>query len=117
MTGGDEVGNGGQACREPVVPTGRKTLTWIIAILIVLLAGIAYLVRAYGITATEPGQPGYRSVLSMLTEAVAGRGTFYYFTIGSILVVLALSSNTAFADFPRLCRSVAANGCLPYFLT
>jgi amino acid transporter len=117
MTGVEAVSNGVQAFREPVVPTARKTLTLIISILIVLLAGSAYLVRAYGITATEPGQPGYRSVLSMLTEAVAGRGPFYYFTIWSILTVLALSANTAFADFPRLCRSVAANGYLPYFLT
>ncbi len=39
---------------------------------------------------------------------------FYYVAIGSILVVLALSANTSFADFPRLCRAVAQNGYLPY---
>jgi len=82
--------------------------------LIVLLAGIAYLVRAYGIAATDPGQPGYQSVLSMLVAAVAGRGWFYYVTIGSVLVILSLSANTAFADFPRLCRAVAQNNFLPH---
>ena len=51
----------------------------------------------------------------MLTAAVAGRGVFYYVTIASILVVLSLSANTAFADFPRLCRVIAEDGYLPHF--
>jgi amino acid transporter len=46
--------------------------------------------------------------------AVTGRGVFYYVSIGSILLVLALSANTAFADFPRLCRAIAQNNCLPH---
>jgi hypothetical protein len=45
---------------------------------------------------------------------VAGRGIFYYFTIGSVLVILSLSANTAFADFPRLCRAVSHDGFLPH---
>jgi amino acid transporter len=117
MTGVEAVSNGVQAFREPVVQTARKTLTLIIATLIVLLAGVGYLTRAYHIAATAPGQRGYQSVLSMITEAVAGRGIFYYVTMASILIVLALSANTAFADFPRLCRSVAQNCYLPYPLT
>ena len=86
----------------------------IIFLLAVLLAGISYLVKVYGIAATDPGQPGYQSVLSMLTAAVFGKGVFYYVTIGSILVVLSLSANTAFADFPRLCRAIALNNYLPH---
>ena len=117
MTGVEAVSNGVRAFREPAVRTARATLTIIVALLVLLLAGIAYLVRAYGIIATVPGQPGYQSVLSMLTLAVAGRGVFYYVTIASILAVLALSANTAFADFPRLCRAIAENGYLPYPLT
>jgi hypothetical protein len=53
-------------------------------------------------------------VISMLVAAVVGRGIFYYFTIGSVLVILSLSANTAFADFPRLCRAVAHDGFLPH---
>lgn len=113
MTGVEAVSNGVRAFREPVVDTARRTLTVIIALLMVMLAGIAYLVRAYHIGATDPGQVGYQSVLSMIVAAVAGRGAFYYVTIGSVLVVLALSANTAFADFPRLCRAIALNGYLP----
>ena len=113
MTGVEAVSNGVKAFREPTAETARRTLTIIIALLIVMLAGIAYLVRAYGIVATDPGQPGYESVLSIVVGAVAGKGLFYYVTIGSILLVLALSANTAFADFPRLCRVIALDGFLP----
>ena len=114
MTGVEAVSNGVKAFREPAVHWARRTLTIIIAMLIVLLAGIAYLVRAYGIGATDPGQPGYDSILSMLLAAVAGRGVFYYVSMSSILLVLALSANTAFADFPRLCRVIAQNSYLPH---
>ena len=114
MTGVEAVSNGVKAFKEPVVDTARRTLTVIIVLLIVMLGGIAYLVRVYGIMATDPGHPGYQSVLSMLLAAVVGRGIFYYISIGSILAVLTLSANTAFADFPRLCRAIAANNYLPH---
>jgi amino acid transporter len=113
MTGVEAVSNGVGAFREPAVAHARRTLTAIIALLAVLLAGIASLSRAYGIGATEPGRPGYQSILSQLVAAVVGRGAFYYVTIGSVLSVLALSANTGFADFPRLCRVIAQDGFLP----
>jgi amino acid transporter len=114
MTGVEAVSNGVRAFREPTVRNAQRTLTVIIGLLAILLAGIAYLVRAYGIQATDPGLPGYQSVISLLVAAVAGRGVFYYFTIGSVLVILSLSANTAFADFPRLCKAVAHDGFLPH---
>jgi len=113
MTGVEAVSNGVKAFREPTARHARMSLTAIIALLIVLLAGIAYLVKAYGIAATSPGQSGYQSVLSMLVGAVAGHGVFYYITMGSILLVLALSANTAFADFPRLCKVISHDNFLP----
>ncbi|MGB8759327.1 MAG: APC family permease, partial [Candidatus Sulfotelmatobacter sp.] len=114
LTGVEAVSNGVKAFREPTVKNAQRTLTVIIFLLAALLAGISYLVKVYGIAATDPGQPGYQSVLSMLTAAVFGKGIFYYLTIGSILVVLSLSANTAFADFPRLCRAIAQNNYLPH---
>ena len=113
MTGVEAVSNGVKAFREPVVETAQRSLTAIIAILALMLAGIAYLVRAYHIGATDPGQAGYQSVLSLLVAAVAGKSIFYYVTMASILLVLALSANTAFADFPRLCRAMAEDCYLP----
>ena len=114
LTGVEAVSNGVKAFREPGVKNAQRTLTVIIFLLTALLAGISYLVKAYGIVATDPGQHGYQSVLSMLIAAVFGKGVFYYLTIGSILLVLSLSANTAFADFPRLCRAIAQNNYLPH---
>ncbi len=114
MTGVEAVSNGVMAFREPTRPNAKKTLTIIIVLLAVLLAGIALLCRAYGIAATNPEGPGYESVLSMLTRAVMGHGWFYSVTIGSVLLVLALSANTAFADFPRLTRAIAMDNYMPH---
>ncbi len=112
LTGVEAVSNGVKAFREPAVKNAQRTLTVIILVLAVLLAGISYLVKVYGIAATDPGRPGYQSLLSMLIAAVFGKGYFYYLTMGSILFVLSLSANTAFADFPRLCRAIAQNNYL-----
>ena len=114
LTGVEAVSNGVKAFRDPRVKNAQMTLTVIIAILAVLLAGISYLVKVYGIVATDPGAPGYQSVLSLLIGAVFGRGAFYYVAIASILLVLSLSANTAFADFPRLCRAISQNNYLPH---
>lgn len=117
MTGVEAVSNGVMAFEEPPAKRARLTLTIIIGILIVMLAGIAFLARAYGIAATPPGQQGYESVLSQLLGAIMGKGVFYWVSSASILLVLSLSANTAFADFPRLSRTIAQNGFLPHALT
>ena len=114
MTGVEAVSNGVNAFREPTQKNAKRTLTIIIVLLMVFLAGIALLCRAYSIGATDPGAAGYQSILSQLTAAVMGRGWFYYVTIGSILAVLALSANTSYADFPRLTRAIAIEDYLPH---
>ncbi|HSR05976.1 MAG TPA: APC family permease [Bryobacteraceae bacterium] len=114
ITGVEAVSNGVKAFRESAVENAQRTLTVIIFLLAILLAGISFLVKSYGIAATDPGQPGYQSLLSMLIAAVFGKGVFYYLTMASILFVLSLSANTAFADFPRLCRAIAQNNYLPH---
>ncbi|MGB6690402.1 MAG: APC family permease [Terracidiphilus sp.] len=114
MTGVEAVSNGVMAFREDARKNAKIALTIIIALLAVLLLGIAFLCRAYSISATNPDGPGYESVLSMLTRAVMGHGWFYYGTIASVLLVLALSANTAFADFPRLTRAIALDNYMPH---
>ena len=116
LTGVEAVSNGVMAFREPAPVTARFTLTLVIGILTVMLLGIAFLCKVYGIAATPPGQQGYQSVLSQLLAATTGTGPFYWVSIGSILLVLSLSANTAFADFPRLARAIAQNGFLPHGL-
>jgi amino acid transporter len=114
MTGVEAVSNGVMAFGEPRAKKAQRTLTIIIGILIVLLFGIAYLARAYGITAMEPDAKNFQSVLSILVSAVFGRGWFYFLTMGSVLAALSLSANTAFADFPRLARAIAIHDYLPH---
>jgi len=113
LTGVEAVSNGVQAFRPDRVKNARSTLAVIIAALAIMLAGIAYLVKAYKIVATDPNGNSYQSVLSMLLSAVVGRGWFYWIGIASILLVLIFSANTAFADFPRVCRFIAEDGYLP----
>ena len=114
MTGVEAVSNGVMAFKEPASVTARLTLTVVIGILTVMLLGIAFLAKAYGVAATPPGEAGYQSVLSQLLAAITGKGIFYAMSMGSILLVLALSANTAFADFPRLGRAIAQRGFLPH---
>jgi amino acid transporter len=114
MTGVEAVSNGVMAFREPTQKNAKRTLSIIILLLMVFLAGIALLCRAYSIAATDPGASGYQSILSQLVSAVMGRGWFYYVTIASILAVLALSANTSYADFPRLTRAIAQRDYLPH---
>ena len=113
MTGVEAVSNGMSAFKEPRVRHGRRTLTGIVLILGSLLAGIAWLARAYGIGAIDQESDAYRSVLSQLAASVVGTGWFYYVAMGSLLCVLCLSANTSMVDFPRLCRMVAQDGYLP----
>src|SRR5207244_4693640 len=70
LSGVEAVRNGVKAFREPAEKNAQRTLTVIILVLAVLLAGISYLVKVYGIAATDPGRPGYQSLLSMLIAAV-----------------------------------------------
>ncbi len=113
MTGVEAVSNGVSAFREPATRHAHATLTAMVAVLTLLLLGIAWLVQRYGITAMDQTQPGYQSVLSQLVAAVAGRGGVYYVTIAGVLAVLCLSANTSFVGFPRLCHLVARDGFLP----
>jgi amino acid transporter len=114
MTGVEAVSNGVMAFSEPRAKKAQATLTVIIVILIVLLFGTAWLARAYGIMAMSPNDPHLQSLLSLLVTAVFGRGWFYYSTMGSVFLALALSANTAFADFPRLTRAIAIHDYLPH---
>src|SRR5271168_2090017 len=61
MTGVEAVSNGVMAFREPTQRNAKRTLTIIIVLLMIFLAGIALLCRAYAIAATDPGLPGYQS--------------------------------------------------------
>ena len=113
MTGIEAVSNGVPIFAPPSQVHARRTLALITGALVMLLLGLALVCRAYEITATAPGQPGYESVLSRVVATVWGRGAFYHLTIAAIVAVLAFSANTSFADFPRVARLLALDRHLP----
>ncbi|MGA8938390.1 MAG: APC family permease [Acidobacteriaceae bacterium] len=114
MTGVEAVSNGVTAFKEPRSKKANQSLTVIIAMLIVLLAGLSYVARSYGVTAMEPGSSSYQTVLSIEVAAVFGRGWFYFVTMGSVLAALSFSANTAFTGFPHLARAIALEDYLPH---
>ncbi len=114
MTGVEAVSNGVTAFKEPRSENANRTLTVIIGILIILLFGLSYVARAYGVTAMDPDATNYQSVLSIEVAAVFGRGWFYFLTMGGVLAALSFSANTAFADFPRMARAIAGQDYLPH---
>jgi amino acid transporter len=112
-TGVEAVSNSVTAFRDPVRRHGRHTLTLIVAALMVLLAGVAWLLPVYGIHAMDQSHRGYRTVLAQLAAAVSGHGVFFFLVMAVLLCVLMLSANTSFVAMPRLCRSIADDGYLP----
>jgi amino acid transporter len=113
LTGVEAVSNAVPLFRAPSVPRALRTHATVAVLLGALVAGVAALCVAYGVTATAPGTAGYQSVLSQLVAAVVGRGVAYAVTLGVLVAVLTLSANTSFADFPRLCRVLAEDRYLP----
>ena len=113
MTGVEAVSNGVGAFKEPTVRYAHRTLACLCGVLGLLLLGIAFLARSYGVAAMDQTASNYQSVLSQLCAAIWGRNWLYFVTIGSVLSVLCLSANTSFVGFPRLCRGVASHGFLP----
>lgn len=115
MTGVEAVSNGVTAFREPKSINANRALSVIIGVLVVLLFGLAYVAKLYGVSAmADPTAHGYQSVLSIEVAAVFGRGWFYFLTMGSVLAALAFSANTAFAGFPRLARAIAMRDYFPH---
>jgi len=114
MTGVEAVSNGVTAFREPRAKNGNRTLTIIIGLLIVLLFGLAYVAKAYGVTAMDTDTANYQSVLSIEVAAVFGRNWFYFLTMGGVLAALSFSANTAFTGFPHLARAIAMRDYLPH---
>src|SRR3984893_10178142 len=84
LTGVEAVSNGVKAFREPAVKNAQRTLSVIMFVLAVMLAGISFLVKSYGIASTDPGQHDYQSILSMLLSVIFGKGIFYYVTIAAL---------------------------------
>jgi amino acid transporter len=86
MTGVEAVSNGVMAFKEPrSEECAQRTLTVIIGILMVLLFGIAYLAKVYGVMAMDPNATQLPERAEIEVAAVFGRGGSTFVTMGSVL--------------------------------
>jgi amino acid transporter len=108
LTGVEAISNGIPAFKQPESKNAAKTLSWMAAIMVVLVLGTGFL--AYKINA-HPAPD--ETLVSLMTRHTFGTGVFYYFVQAATAAILVLAANTSFADFPRLASLLAADRFLP----
>jgi amino acid transporter len=111
LTGSEAVANGVPSFRRPEVPNAVKTLVLMGAIFATIFIGITYLATTIGI---QPDAHEAETVNSMMTRAIVGAGTpFYYVVQITTAVILLLAANTGFTGFPRLASVLANDRFMP----
>jgi amino acid transporter len=111
LTGVEAVSNGIQAFKEPAEYNASKTMIWMGVILGTLFLGVTFLAYVFHII---PDPAGHETVISRVTAAVFGKGSFLYWTIQIVtMIILVLAANTSFSGFPRLGSILAQDGYLP----
>ena len=112
LTGVEAVADGVQAFRRPQAKNAAATLAIMGALATVLFLGITVLSDLLQVRITEEMAKS-RSVLSLIGDAIFGRGFWFLvlqvFTAG----ILVLAANTAFQDFPRLSSILARDQFVP----
>ena len=108
LTGVEAISNGIPAFKKPESKNAAATLTWMAAVMTILILGTGFL--AYKINAHPlPDE----TLVSVMTRHTFGAGVFYYFVQAATAAILVLAANTSFADFPRLASLLAADRFLP----
>jgi amino acid transporter len=108
MTGIEAVSNAVPAFRRPSWRNARTTLSIMIALLIVMFAGLVVVVHLQGVVPSAN-----ETLLSSLAHDLVGSGVLYGFVQATTALVLLLAANTAFNGFPRLLSLMARNGHAP----
>ncbi|HEV8536697.1 MAG TPA: APC family permease [Candidatus Limnocylindria bacterium] len=111
LTGSEAVANGVPSFRRPETRNAVITLVLMGTIFAVVFLGITYLATTIGI---RPDEIESETVNSMITRAVVGAGTpFYYVVQVTTAVILLLAANTGFTGFPRLASVLANDRFMP----
>ncbi|WP_431920423.1 APC family permease [Micromonospora wenchangensis] len=108
MTGIEAVSNAVPAFRTPEWRNARTTLAWMVAMLVVLFAGLTLLIHLAGLV-PRPGE----TLLSQLARLTFPTGPWYAVVQATTALILLLAANTAFNDFPRLLFFMARAGHAP----
>ena len=97
MTGVEAVSNAVPAFKPVEWRNARTTLTWMVALLITMFAGIVVLDHLDGLVPN-----GHQTLLSQLAHRDFGTGFMYSYVQGATAAVLLLAANTSYNDFPRV---------------
>lgn len=108
MTGIEAVSNAVPAFRPTEWRNARTTLAWMVAMLVVLFAGLTLLIHLTGLV-PRPGE----TLLSQLARVTFPTGPWYAVVQATTALILLLAANTAFNDFPRLLFFMARAGHAP----
>lgn len=110
MTGVEAISDGVPAFRPPEWKNARTTLTWMVAILASIFAGVTVLAHLYQLM---PDPTGDSPLLARLNAAVFGASPVFYAIQYATFLILVLAANTAFSDFPRLLFFLARDDFAP----
>jgi amino acid transporter len=111
LTGSEAVANGVPSFRRPETTNAIKTLVLMGSIFATIFIAITYLSTTIGI---QPDLNEKETVNSMMTRAIVGAGTpFYYLVQITTAVILLLAANTGFTGFPRLASVLANDRFMP----
>ncbi len=110
LTGVEAISDGVPAFRPPEWKNARMTLTWMVAILVTIFAGVTALAHLYNI---GPDPTGDKPLIARLSAAVFGAGPAFYFIQYATFRILILAANTSFSDFPRVLFFLARDGFAP----
>jgi amino acid transporter len=108
LTGIEAISNGVPAFKPPQSRNAGQTL-----IVMALLMGVLF-IGSIGLSQLMAIIPGpQETILSALARHLVGNGFYYLVVQFSTLLILTVSANTSFADFPRVASIVAGDGFLP----
>jgi amino acid transporter len=111
LTGSEAVANGVPSFRRPETTNAIKTLVLMGTIFATIFLAITWLSTTIGI---QPDIKEQETVNSMMTRAIVGAGTpFYYIVQITTAVILLLAANTGFTGFPRLASVLANDRFMP----
>ncbi|MFC4148551.1 APC family permease [Micromonospora mangrovi] len=108
MTGIEAVSNAVPAFRPPEWRNARTTLGWMVALLVLLFAGLTVLIHLDGLV-PRPGE----TMLSQLGRVTFPTGPWYALLQVATTLILLLAANTAFNGFPRLLFFMARSDHAP----
>ena len=97
MTGVEAVSNAVPAFRPVEWRNARTTLTWMVALLIAMFAGLVAVIHLDGLVPN-----GHQTLLSQLAHHDFGDGFMYGYVQAATAAILLLAANTSYNDFPRV---------------